>query len=45
MRVGGRITRSTVRLDAALIVGMTSPDPDYGFTVGATWVFRGFKVP
>ena len=45
MRVGGRITRSTVRLDAGLIVGMTSRDPDFGFTLGATWVFRGFKVP
>jgi len=45
MRVGGRITRGTVRLDAALIVGMTSVDPDFGFSTGVTWVFRGFKVP
>jgi hypothetical protein len=45
MRVGGRITRGTVRLDAGLIVGMTSVDPDFGFTTGVTWVFRGFKVP
>jgi hypothetical protein len=45
IRVGGRITRATVRLDAGLIVGMTSRDPDFGFTVGATWVFRGFTVP
>jgi hypothetical protein len=45
IRVGGRITRGTVRLDAGLIVGITSPDPDVGFTFGATWVFRGFSVP
>jgi hypothetical protein len=45
IRLGGRVTRATVRLDAGLIVGMTSRDPDFGFTVGATWVFRGFSVP
>jgi hypothetical protein len=28
-----------------VIVGMTSRDPGIGFTVGATWVFRGFTVP
>jgi hypothetical protein len=45
MRVGGRITRGTVRIDAGLIVGMTSRDPSFGFTAGLTWVFRGFNVP
>ena len=45
MRVGGRFTRSTVRLDGGLIIGMTSRDPSIGFTAGVTWVFRGFKVP
>ena len=44
-RVGGRLTRSTVRLDAGLIVGMTSRDPSFGFTAGLTWVFRGFSIP
>lgn len=45
MRVGGRITRGTVRVDAGVIVGMTSRDPSFGFTAGATWVFRGFTIP
>jgi hypothetical protein len=45
MRVGGRITKGTVRVDAGLIVGMTSRDPSVGFTAGATWVFRGFTIP
>jgi len=45
VRFGGRITTGTVRLDGALLFGMTSRDPKFGFTVGATWVFRGFNVP
>jgi hypothetical protein len=45
MRFGARITRHTVRVDGALLVGLTSRDPGFGFTVGATWVFRGFTVP
>jgi hypothetical protein len=45
MRVGGRFTRGTVRLDGALLVGLTSRDPSIGFTAGLTWVFRGFTVP
>lgn len=45
MRIGGRLTRSTVRVDAGLIIGMTSRDPSIGLTVGATWVFKGFTVP
>jgi hypothetical protein len=45
MRVGGRVTRGTVRIDAGLLLGMTSRDPGVGFTVGATWVFKGFTVP
>ncbi|HYT69725.1 MAG TPA: hypothetical protein VEL51_25115 [Vicinamibacterales bacterium] len=44
MRVGGRLTRGTVRLDAGLLLGVTSRDPDFGFTAGATWVFKGFTV-
>jgi len=44
MRVGGRITRGTVRLDAGLLIGMTSRDPSFGFTAGATYVFKGFDV-
>lgn len=45
MRVGGRFTRGTVRVDGGIIVGMTSPDASIGFTAGLTWVFRGYKVP
>jgi hypothetical protein len=45
MRVGGRYTRGTARIDAGLLLGMTSRDPSVGFTAGVTWVFRGFNVP
>jgi hypothetical protein len=44
MRVGGRLTRGTVRLDAAILLGVTSRDPGVGFTAGATYVFKGFTV-
>jgi hypothetical protein len=45
LRVGGRLTRGTVRLDAAILVGITSRDPSFGFTAGATYVFKGFTIP
>lgn len=45
LRVGGRLTRATVRLDGGLLVGLTSDDPSIGFTAGLTWVFRGFTLP
>ena len=44
-RFGARFTRSTVRIDGGVIIGMTSRDPSIGFTGGFTWVFRGFTVP
>jgi hypothetical protein len=44
-RFGGRFTRGTVRIDAGVIVGLTSLDPSIGFTAGATWVFKGFTIP
>lgn len=44
MRLGGRLTRGTVRVDGGLILGLTSRDPSVGFTAGLTWVFRGFTV-
>jgi hypothetical protein len=44
-RIGGRLTRGTVRLDAGILLGLTSRDPGFGFTAGATWVFKGFTVP
>jgi hypothetical protein len=45
MRIGGRFTRSTVRVDGGLIVGMTSRDPSVGLTAGLTWVFKSFTIP
>jgi hypothetical protein len=45
MRVGGRFTRGTVRLDAGILLGVTSRDPGFGFTAGATYVFKGFTIP
>jgi len=45
MRLGGRFTTGTVRIDAGLIIGLTERDPSIGFTAGMTWVFRGFTVP
>jgi hypothetical protein len=45
MRLGGRYTRGTVRVDAAAVIGLTSRDPDFGFTAGFTWVFDAFSVP
>ena len=44
LRIGGRLTRGTVRLDAGVLLGMTSRDPSFGFTAGATYVFKGFTV-
>jgi hypothetical protein len=45
VRAGGRFTKGTVRVDGAILVGLTSRDPTFGFTSGVTWVFRGFTVP
>jgi hypothetical protein len=45
MRFGARFTRGTVRIDGGVLLGITSRDPDFGFTAGATWVFKGFTVP
>lgn len=44
MRFGGRFTRGTVRIDTAVLIGITSRDPAFGFTAGATYVFKGFTV-
>jgi hypothetical protein len=44
MRVGSRLTRGPVRVDGALLVGVTERDPVWGFTAGLTWVFRAFEV-
>jgi len=45
MRLGGRYTHAAVRVDAGVLVGMTSRDPDIGLTAGVTWVLNAFRVP
>ena len=45
MRIGSRFTSGALRVDGALLFGLTSRDPSYGFTVGLTYVFKGFTVP
>ena len=45
MRLGARYTRGPVRVDGALLLGMTSRDPSVGFTTGFTWVLNAFQVP
>lgn len=45
VRFGGRYTFKTVRVDGGLLFGLTSRDPNFGFTAGATWVFRAFNIP
>jgi hypothetical protein len=44
-RFGGRFTQRTVRVDAGVIIGLTSADPSVGFTAGVTWVFKAFSIP
>jgi hypothetical protein len=43
MRFGARFTHRTVRVDAAVVLGMTTRDPQIGFTTGLTWVFDAFQ--
>ena len=45
LRLGGRYTRGSVRVDAAVLLGMTSRDPSIGLTTGFTWVIDAFRVP
>lgn len=45
LRFGARYTRSGVRLDAGIMLGLTSRDPEIGVTGGLTWVFNAFRVP
>lgn len=45
LRVGARYTRGTVRLDGAVLTGLTSRDPSFGVTGGLTWVFTAFRLP
>jgi len=45
MRIGTRYTQGAVRLDTALLFGITDRDPTWGVTTGLTWVFNAFRVP
>jgi hypothetical protein len=45
LKLGGRITRGPVRLDAGVFLGLTSNDPTIGLTAGFTYVFNAFTVP
>jgi hypothetical protein len=45
LKLGGRYTRGSVRLDAGIFFGLTTIDPTFGFTTGFTYVFNAFKVP
>jgi hypothetical protein len=45
VRLGGRYTRGPVRVDAAVLFGMTVQDPSIGLTTGFTWVIDAFRVP
>jgi hypothetical protein len=44
MRLGSRITHGPVRVDGALLLGVTERDPSWGISAGVTWVFKGFTV-
>jgi hypothetical protein len=45
LNLGGRYTRGSVRLDAAVFLGLTTVDPTIGFTTGFTYVFNAFQMP
>lgn len=45
LKLGGRFTQGSVRLDAGVFFGLTSIDPTIGFTGGFTYVFNAFRVP
>ncbi len=44
-RAGLRYTYGPVRVDGAMLFGLTPRDPNWGFTTGLTWVFNAFSVP
>ena len=45
LKLGGRYTRGSVRLDAGVFLGLTTLDPTIGFTAGFTYVFNAFTIP
>jgi hypothetical protein len=44
-RFGARYTNGMLRVDGGIIVGLTTRDPGFGLTAGATYVFDAFQVP
>ena len=44
-RVGARYTFGDWRADAAMLFGLTSLDPSFGFAGGFTYVFQAFQIP
>jgi Putative MetA-pathway of phenol degradation len=44
-RLGARYTIGSWRADGALLFGLTSHDPTFGFAAGFTYVFTAFQVP
>ena len=44
-RIGARHTRGTVRIDGALLLGITRFDPVFGAAAGLTYVFNAFQAP
>ena len=45
LRFGGRYTGGAIRIDGALLFGLTESDPGFGFIGGFTYVFDAFRVP
>jgi hypothetical protein len=45
LRFGARYTNGMLRVDGGVIVGLTTRDPGFGLTAGATYVFDAFRVP
>jgi hypothetical protein len=45
LKLGGRFTQGSVRLDAGVFFGLTTIDPSIGFTAGFTYVFNAFTIP
>jgi hypothetical protein len=43
-KVGGRLAVGSIRLDAAVLFGVTSIDPSIGVTVGVTYTFDAFSL-
>ena len=44
-RFGARYTIGSWRTDGAVLFGLTSTDPSFGFSAGFTYVFNAFSIP